>query len=1262
MKYCTSCGLELPLLARFCPNCGQKIIIEEVSNLIQPGLSLPQSSPDARKSLLHVSLYHDEEDLLWKRRTIPLEPPFQETPAETTYPSGKPFSATQDTSHRDRASSELIAGRFKLVTRVSNGNMSEVYQAEDIRHHQRIVAVKLLNTSHKDAVKQEMYLRETKALEQLEHPNIIRHIHYGWSDEHQCHYIVLEYMPRTLIDEIARHQPSQDRSWCWPLMRDITEALMHAHSKDIIHRDLKPTNILIAEDGTPKLTDFGISLLRFDVRTGVTLKGYWSEGYAAPEQRNMQRATEQSDIYSLGCVFYHLLSGKEPPSGGITHDQIQALKLPGLIEQMFQRMLDPEPKNRFESTEQLVRLLEHTKRLQTYPDLFFRLTDKARANLVDASLIRGSSLEDARHYLATEFVHDGFPQEFQLKLEGESILILTDTMKLICRKDEQLPLLTIVTVETHLYPPTLERQRNNAPFFRYGWQFIKHSNELPGQIQPDLQATLDHLFAELGEQKRIERAHIKQKSERKDFTKIWNKVLELQQHLLDEAPKLAYNKWNKEGNTITFELKNTVPDNLPWPESAPIAFLDEKERQESIGLLIGVNGTTVQVTSMQEKKIPPSGTICLFQIQTQSAMNRQRKALEMVVSGGTVNPRLPDVLQDLSTAVFDPLDDSIVFYQPLGEDQKGAVRQALATQDVFLLQGPPGTGKTTTLAEIILQILKDKPDSSILVSSQSNVAVNHVLSRIASLHPKIAMLRIGRPERIGQGAQAWTLEHQLSKWREEVVDRTNTVISQLEEKVQFHYTQRHVLQRNLSPEQVNDLEQCKSQLEELVSDLDELAEYEQRMARLTERLDPATMLSEKKAREVQNELWECAKTRGTKREYISSTLEFVRSCLPAGVLEHPVTDDLLAGRTQLYQIVTDLLKPSPDASTEEKLLSLVRGWQSVFGKRDDFAELLFERANIVAATCLITGARQLRDEEFDWAIIDEGGRATATELLVPLVRSRRSIIVGDERQLPPMLDTELRTEALQRLALAKDDLEKSLFETLVAQGREEELPAVQMLTEQHRMHPSIGELISHVFYDGKLQHAVDPCERDHKLKWLQHAVVWYSTTQLPNHYERPRGSSFSNRPEVNAIVQLVYRLEESYRAMDEKRELAIITPYNEQILLLRDRIRPTSKSWIALTIDIATVDAFQGRDSNIVIYSTVRSNKDRQLGFLKDRRRLNVALSRAQQLLILVGDIGMLGSAKPGKHGNPYQELVRYMRNHPDECLIHNLKPEDLDE
>ncbi len=101
---------------------------------------------------------------------------------------------------------------------------------------------------------------------------------------------------------------------------------------------------------------------------------------------------------------------------------------------------------------------------------------------------------------------------------------------------------------------------------------------------------------------------------------------------------------------------------------------------------------------------------------------------------------------------------------------------------------------------------------------------------------------------------------------------------------------------------------------------------------------------------------------------------------------------------------------------------------------------------------------------------------------------------------------------------------------------------------------------------------------------------------------------------------------------------------------------------MALSIEIASVDAFQGRDSHIVVYSTVRSNKQRQLGFLKDRRRLNVALSRAQQLLIMIGDIGMLSEARGTNEENPYRLLIRYMRNNPSDCLIEDIEQEESHE
>lgn len=317
-------------------------------------------------------------------------------------------------------------------------------------------------------------------------------------------------------------------------------------------------------------------------------------------------------------------------------------------------------------------------------------------------------------------------------------------------------------------------------------------------------------------------------------------------------------------------------------------------------------------------------------------------------------------------------------------------------------------------------------------------------------------------------------------WRDDVISRTTPVIVHLEEQVQIQHGPHFGFHGELSPKQVQDLQLYKGWLEEITGDIDEFLDYEQRIAQLSERLQVSH--SDKQARAIRNEIVEYQKNRSVKRDYIAEFLELVSQSLPTELQEEENQHDLVAWRNGLYQKITDLLSPDPSASNEEKLLALVRNWQNIFGKLDDFAEPLYEQANILAATCLITGTRRLREIEFDWAIIDEGGRATATELLVPLVRSQRSIIVGDEKQLPPMLDSNLKSESLKHLNLTRNDLEKSLFETLVTQGREEELPAVQMLKEQYRMHPAIGEMISQVFYDGKLKHATTIAERDHKLR------------------------------------------------------------------------------------------------------------------------------------------------------------------------------------
>jgi superfamily I DNA and/or RNA helicase len=890
--------------------------------------------------------------------------------------------------------------------------------------------------------------------------------------------------------------------------------------------------------------------------------------------------------------------------------------------------------------------------------------DTARRNLFDLGYTKHSSFEAARLFLQTELGEDE-PKEVSIFLENTDLRVLTDTLRLLCTRDPNIPLLAIKAVQ-EVYEPLLERQKNRSATYRYGWRVVERTEAeaLPTQIRPELISTLDGLFSQLATHKREQQAIQSQQAERKDFTKAWNSALIFQRRQLEAGTRLSYKHVSRDGNTITFTLTNSAPDTLTWPDSAPIALVSSGRHQRSIfiGHLMSVSGKEVQVawepTAIQEhapvrEEFPPSGSLGLYQQESAAALERQRWALNTLLSGGTANPRLPDVLLDPSTAMFEDVDESIEFYQDLADDKKNAVRQALAAQDIFLLQGPPGTGKTTTLAEIILQIFKIKPDARILVSSQSNVAVNHMLASVArqKSDQRIEIVRIGRAERIGQGAEAWMLEQRLDEWRREVLTRTKPVVKELKElaRQQQRLTTFH---EHFPPEYISELEQYQSQLEALTDDLSELDEYQKRLNMLQQRLLLENSLT------VEEELQTSKTLVQEKSEDISTILALIRSYLLEEI-QGVIESSLSLERERLYNVVTKLLTPAGESSTREaRLLDLVQGWRKVFGKRNDFAEPIFERANILAATCLITGGRYLKDQEFDWAIIDEAGRATAPELLVPLVRSRRSIIVRDERQLPPMLDETLSSEALAGLGIERESLEESLFATLVAQGKDEHLPVVQMLTVQHRMHPAIGRLVSTVFYDGKLENAVSADDRIHGLDWLSKSVVWFSTTRLPGHNETERERSYYNRVEIQAIDAILRRMEATYRQRNETREVAVITPYNAQISELRERVNPTNPFWQKLKIEIATVDAFQGRDRDIVLYSTVRSNKELTLGFLKDRRRLNVALSRARQLLIIVGDIWMLENGRARRDGNPYQEVVRYIRENPEDCLIQDVELE----
>ena len=208
---------------------------------------------------------------------------------------------------------ELIAGRYELEELVGSGGMSSVYRAHD-KLLERTVALKILHEQFtRDDAYVERFRREARAVAQLAHPNIVTVIDRGEQDGRQ--FIVFEYVDGMNLKELLDQEGPFEPREAIELALQVARGLSFAHENGLVHRDVKPQNVLIDGDGRAKVTDFGIAHA-LDV-DGMTITGtiMGSSNYIAPEQARGEPVDEQSDIYSLGCVLYELLTGEVPFDG-----------------------------------------------------------------------------------------------------------------------------------------------------------------------------------------------------------------------------------------------------------------------------------------------------------------------------------------------------------------------------------------------------------------------------------------------------------------------------------------------------------------------------------------------------------------------------------------------------------------------------------------------------------------------------------------------------------------------------------------------------------------------------------------------------------------------------------------------------------------------------------------------------------------------------------------------------------------------------------
>jgi superfamily I DNA and/or RNA helicase len=315
-----------------------------------------------------------------------------------------------------------------------------------------------------------------------------------------------------------------------------------------------------------------------------------------------------------------------------------------------------------------------------------------------------------------------------------------------------------------------------------------------------------------------------------------------------------------------------------------------------------------------------------------------------------------------------------------------------------------------------------------------------------------------------------------------------------------------------------------------------------------------------------------------------------------------------------------------------------------YGDKDSLEKLYMETANVIAITCSQSGRSEFLKTypEFDIVVIDEVTKATPPELILPMLHSKKIVLIGDYKQLPPMLGDETFAELKKRLDAdgcnpmiidrwgneraqsELDYMQNSIFNELFTNAHKDNKV---YLNTQYRMHSSIMAVINQ-FYgeveEGTLISGILDIENESRahsistdvIKESDH-LIWVDMPRNTENTETFHDPGYSNEREAEAILRIVEGMDKDAGKKGERWKIAIITFYSKQKKLLRDKI-PLAQ-FQNLAIRINTVDRFQGAEAEIVIVSFVRNNDKRKIGFADRPERINVALSRAQKLLIIVG-------------------------------------------
>lgn len=638
--------------------------------------------------------------------------------------------------------------------------------------------------------------------------------------------------------------------------------------------------------------------------------------------------------------------------------------------------------------------------------------------------------------------------------------------------------------------------------------------------------------------------------------------------------------------------------------------------------------------------------------QNKASYTRRKNALQRILDGESTIKNLTDYFDEHCVLPSEKYDIHISneefkrYDQPeknvsLNEAQRIAFQRLIANGPLSLLQGPPGTGKTEFIAAFVHYLFDVQKVRNILLVSQSHEAVNTAAERIRK-----------HCQRLGTDLQ--------------LVRFSNREIADSE-----------ILEDVFSPNLVG---QKRAQLN--VNKISNICQLGRSMGLpenyLRERAELAFDIG------VQIRRYQKI-VKSSKGETVDEDEKRLRKKLEKSIKEQAQAmglHELVEIDEILPKFISELdhkhnIQPIENIQAG-KLIDLTQDMlETLSNERTNYDEFLARSRQLVIGTCVGIGQRHIgiADNLYDWVIVDEAARSISSELAIAMQSGTRILLVGDHKQLPPLYSEEHKNALARRLGISKrgEELDQALgsdFERVFLSEYGKQTCAT--LKTQYRMAPAIGSLVSACFYENVLENGKTDNDVPNIYfrlpEKIKSCVTWLDTTSLTNAYHEPaKNGSLSNRAEADVIIGILQDLANDETFMNsepikkclEKNEQAIgvICMYGEQKKLIRKKFN--ERSWnddFRRLIKIDSVDSYQGKENRVIILSLTRYDKTYSTGFLHLPNRINVALSRAMDKLVIVGAKTVWEQPKNSK--TPLAKVLRFIQkqNNPQDYTIKILK------